>query len=62
VARITHDTHGTTGFLATLVLTCIFAIVASAPWIPRRDSGIAVATDVLAPTTGATVAPAAAVR
>ena len=62
MGRINRTTHGTTGFVATLVLTCAFAIVATVLWTPRQDNDIAAATDVPAPVTETTAAPAAAVR
>lgn len=66
MARINRTSHGTTGFIATLLLTCVFVILASALWIPRRDSGISVATDdsLAAPSgvTEVTTGPAATVR
>ncbi len=45
MARMNQTSHATTGFVTTLVLTCAFAILATALWTPRHDSGTAVATD-----------------
>jgi hypothetical protein len=41
MARINRTSHGTTGFLTTLVLTCAFAIVASALWTPNGATAVA---------------------
>lgn len=56
MARMNPTSHGTTGFLTTLVLTCAFAIIASALWIPPRHAATAIATGENA------AYPAAAVR
>lgn len=39
---------GTAGFLTTLVLTCAFAIIASAVWSPPQHEDTAGASDVTA--------------
>ena len=44
MARINRTSHGTTGFLTTLVLTCAFAIAASSLWTKVAAPGTAVAT------------------
>jgi hypothetical protein len=37
VEHINRPSHGTTGFVATLVLTCAFAVMATALWKPSPD-------------------------
>ena len=44
MARINRTSHGTTGFLTTLVLACAFAIAASSLWTKVAAPETAVAT------------------
>jgi hypothetical protein len=44
-----RTSRGTTGFLTTLVLTCAFAIVASALWTPKDTTAVATGESVALP-------------
>lgn len=58
MVRTSPTSPGTTGFVATLVLVCAFAILASALWTPRAQGPATLATDDAALAPGATPAVA----